>query len=388
MYNKALEINDYLIKTRRFLHQIPELAFEEHKTSEFIAKELEKLGIEFYKVLNTGIVGLIKGKKGNGKTILLRADIDALPIQELNNIEYKSKTDGKMHACGHDAHITSLLGVARILKEMENELPGNVKLVFQPAEEGNGGAEPMIKEGILLNPVVDAAVALHVEPLLEVGKIQYRNGSIMASPDDFKIIIKGIGGHGACPENCINPINAASELILKIKTIVSDNFSDDKLCVVSVCTVNAGTANNIIPDVCEITGTARSLDNETREKIEKLLYDNTKEISNRFDCKFEFVFNKLYPPVINDKVMNEIVINAAKKISAINEIVELENSSMTGDDFSYFAQAVPGAYFKLGVGNIKFNKPLHNPEFNIDEKALPIGASLLAQIAIDFLGND
>ncbi len=385
IYDIAKSLSSELTQIRRQLHKIPELEFEEYETSKYIKSCLDKLGIEYETMLETGIVALIKGKKGTGKTILIRADIDGLPLEEKNNIDYRSIHYGKMHACGHDAHITCLLGLCMILKKMDYDFCGNIKAVFQPAEEGQGGALPMIENGVMKNPDVNAALALHVEPLCSVGTLQYKDGSIMASPDDFKIIIKGSGGHGACAKNCINPIYASSELILKIKNMVEYNFDNESQCVVSVCTVNGGSFNNIIPDEVEITGTARSLDNEIRTKIESLLLQYTREICDKNNCRYEFKFNKSYPPVINDKNMNNIVIKAAKNIPGFDKITKLETASMTGDDFSYFAQIVPSSYFKLGVGNSEINKPLHSSEFNIDENSLYLGAAILCETAINYL---
>ncbi len=384
IYKIAQELSDQLINIRRYLHSIPELSDEEYITSDYISKTLNELGIENSKMINTGVVATIKGKN-EGKTILVRADIDALPIEEKNDVYYKSKNKGVMHACGHDAHITCALGMCMILKKLDYEFCGNVKVVFQPAEEASGGALRMIENGVMDTPDVNAAIALHVEPLCSVGTLQYRNHAIMASPDDFKIIINGIGGHGACPENCVNPIYVASELTLALQNIVSENFEDISSCIVSVCTINGGTLNNIIPDTVEITGTARSLDYKTRNEIERLLEEYTKKICNKNNCKYIYKFNRLYPPVINSKEMNDLLIKASKKISGIDNIIELKKSSMTGDDFSYFAELVPSAYFKLGAGNKKINKPLHNPDFDIDEKCLPIGAAILTQIALDYL---
>ncbi len=387
IYNTALDINDELIKIRRDLHQVPEIGFDVFKTCEYIEKILDKLNIEHYRAAKTGIVGLIKGKSDE-KTLLIRADIDALPITELNDVEYKSKSIGKMHACGHDAHATCLIGACMILKKLALNLNGNIKLVFQPAEESVGGAEPMINEGIMHKPEVTAAVALHVEPLAKVGTLQLRNDAIMASPDEFTIVINGVGGHGACPEDCNNPIIPAAKLISKLNSVVEDNFSDKSACVVSVCAVNAGTTANVIPGSVEIQGTARSLSEDVRVKIEKIIKTYLDEICSEYDCTSVYDFRRLYPPVINNEFMNDTVINASKKISGFNKTVYLEKSSMTGDDFAYFANLVPSSYFKLGVGNDKIDKPLHNPKFDIDEDSLPLGAAILAQIAVDYLGED
>lgn len=387
IYDTALKFKDELIEIRRNLHQTPETGFNLDKTSAYIEDILNELGIESHRLCKTGIVALIKGKSDK-KTLLIRADIDALPVTELNDIDYKSKNEGKMHACGHDAHAACLIGLCKILKEMSLDLDGNIKLVFQPAEECVGGADPMINEGVMENPTVTAAVALHVEPLADIGTIQIRNGAIMASPDEFTIKINGVGGHGACPEDCNNPIIPASKLISKLNSIIEDNFKNKSECVVSVCAVNAGNSTNIIPESVKILGTARSLSENVRLKIEKIIGEYVDAVCKEFNCSSEYEFKKLYPPVINDSQMNDIVINASKKISALNNVVFLEKSTMTGDDFSYFANLVPSSYFKLGVGNKNLKNPLHSPYFNIDEDSLVIGAAIFAQIAIDYLSKE
>lgn len=385
IYKEAEKISDKLIQIRRDLHQIPELEFDVFDTARYIENQLDILGIEHYRLAKTGIVGIIRGKNDD-KTLLVREDIDALPIAELNDIPYKSKNIGKMHACGHDAHATCLIGMCMILKEMK--LNGTVKVIFQPAEEGDGGALPMIKEGVMTNPDVTAAVSLHVEPLAKVGTLLLRDGAIAASPDEFTIIINGVGGHGACPKDCNNPIIPAATLISELKTIVKDNSLCETECVVSVCSVNAGNSCNVIPDCVKITGTVRSLSEEIRVKIERLIKEKIDDITKRFDCTYNYEFKRSFPPLINDKKINDLVVGASKKIKMFDKVEYLENSPMLGDDFAYFAQCVPSAYFKLGVGNDKINNPLHSPYFNIDEKSLSLGAAILAQIAVDYLGNE
>ncbi len=387
IYDTALKFKDELIKIRRNLHQIPETGFNLDKTAAYIEKVLDENGIDHHRLCKTGIVALIKGKSDR-KTLLIRADIDALPVTELNDIDYKSKNDGKMHACGHDAHATCLIGLCLILKKLAPDLDGNIKLVFQPAEECVGGAEPMINEGVMENPTVTAAIALHVEPLADIGTLQIRNGAIMASPDEFTIKINGVGGHGACPEDCNNPIIPASKLITKLNSVVEDNFSNKSECVVSVCSVNAGNSTNIIPESVEILGTARSLSEDVRLKIEKVIGEYLDDICKEYNCTNEYEFRRLYPPVINDPNINDIVIKASEKISGFKNVVFLEKSTMTGDDFSYFANLVPSSYFKLGVGNEIIKNPLHSPYFNIDEDALSLGAAIFAQIAIDYLAME
>ena len=387
IYSKAEKISKELISLRREFHRIPELELCEFKTSELICKHLEKMGISYKKCYKTGIAAVIEGKRGKGKTLLIRADMDALPIEELTEVAFKSENPGKMHACGHDVHMTVLLGALKLLTLTGCDFYGNVKAVFQPAEEGDGGAEPMIKEGVMTFPDVDAAIALHVEPLASYKTLQIKNGAVMASPDDFRIKIVGKGGHGACPDKCINPIYTASKLVTSLSDIVSDNFENPQSCVVSVCTFNSGTMNNIIPDYAEITGTARSTDNETRTKIEILIEDCIKKSCEKSGCTYEYRFRKLYPPVINDEGMNKTVIGAAEKLGCFDEICELEKPSMTGDDFSYFSQLVPSSYFKLGAGNDSICEPLHSAKFDIDERCIKRGTALIAQAALDYLNN-
>jgi amidohydrolase len=380
---KAEAIKDELIEIRRYLHKYPETDFIEFVTSKYIQEKLSDYDIPFEIKATTGIVGIIRGAKP-GKTVLLRADIDGLPIKEESKVEFASERDGYMHACGHDIHATCLLGAAKILNEMKDNISGNIKLVFQPAEEGAGGALPMIEEGIMENPHVDAAFALHVEPLENVGNIKIKNGSIMASPDDFEIIIHGVGGHGAHPEECVNPLSVGARILEKYHTLANDY---NLPCVVTICSFNGGSCRNVIPDSAVITGTARSLDPVTRKKLVELLKKIAFNIADGMNAKLDFNFNVLFPPVVNDEAMNGIVAKSAEKLGL--NVVHLENASMAGDDFSYFGERVPASYFKLGVGNKAIGAcyPIHSPRFKADENALPLGAAIMAQIAIDYLNS-
>lgn len=382
---KAFQIKDELISIRRQLHRTPETDFEEIKTSSFIRGKLDEYGIPYTTSAKTGTVALIKGKNSN-KTVLLRADIDGLPIKDESEFEIKSEREGYMHACGHDIHATCLLGAAKILNDIKDELNGNVKLVFQPAEEGVGGALPMIEDGILENPHVDAAFALHVEPLEKTGNIQVKDGSIMASPDDFKIVVHGVGGHASAPEKCVNPITIGTAIITEFEKL-NATVLKDKPCVMTVCYFNGGTCNNAIPQTAEIMGTARSLDNETREMLIELLDKTAHETAKKHGTTIDFTFNKLFPPVVNNSEMNDVIRNSAKKLTCINEVVTLDKPAMAGDDFSYFGENVPSAYFKLGVGNVEKGAvyPIHSPKFIADEDALPIGSAILSQTAVDYL---
>ena len=382
---KAFQIKDELISIRRHLHRTPETDFEEIKTSSFIRSKLDDYGIPYTTSAKTGTVALIKGKNSN-KTVLLRADIDGLPIKDESKFEIKSERKGYMHACGHDIHATCLLGAAKILNDIKDELNGNVKLVFQPAEEGVGGALPMIEDGILENPHVDAAFALHVEPLEKTGNIQVKDGSIMASPDDFKIVVHGVGGHASAPEKCVNPVTIGTAIIMEFEKL-NATVLKDKPCVMTVCYFNGGTCNNAIPQTAEIMGTARSLDNETREMLIELLDKTAHETAKKHGTTIDFTFNKLFPPVVNNSEMNDVIRNSAKKLTCINEVVTLDKPAMAGDDFSYFGENVPSAYFNLGVGNVEKGAvyPIHSPKFIADEDALPIGSAILSQTAVDYL---
>lgn len=382
---KAFQIKDELISIRRQLHRTPETDFEEIKTSSFIRSKLDEYGIPYTTSAKTGTVALIKGKNSN-KTVLLRADIDGLPIKDESKFEIKSEREGYMHACGHDIHATCLLGAAKILNDIKDELNGNVKLVFQPAEEGVGGALPMIEDGILENPHVDAAFALHVEPLEKTGNIQVKDGSIMASPDDFKIVVHGVGGHASAPEKCVNPVTIGTAIITEFEKL-NATVLKDKPCVMTVCYFNGGTCNNAIPQTAEIMGTARSLDTKTREMLIELLDKTAHETAKKHGTTIDFTFNKLFPPVVNNSEMNDVIRNSAKKLTCINEVVTLDKPAMAGDDFSYFGENVPSAYFKLGVRNVEKGAvyPIHSPKFIADEDALPIGSAILSQTAVDYL---
>ena len=374
----AKELENELIFIRRELHKIPEIGTKEFKTSAFIKSKLDEYGISYKSCYNTGIIAEINPDKEK-KCILLRADIDALLQTEQTNLEFSSEHEGIMHACGHDFHITCLLGAGKILKKLAKEINGRIVLLFQPDEEYDGGALPMIEEGALNN--VDAAIALHIESMAKTGTIQIKDGSIMASPDDFTIKITGKSGHAACPEDCINPISVASEIVREYHEIQKNI----KECVVTVCNINGGTGSpNIIPDAVTITGTARTVTPDTRDQVEMELKKIAEQVCKTFGAELEFEYSRKYPPLINNPDMNKLVIAAAKKADLKIEI--LEKCSMTGEDFAYFAERVPASFFKLGTGNEKLGMyPLHNSRINPDEKALVIGTEILAQAAIDFI---
>lgn len=384
----AVAMIDELVEMRRELHKIPETCFEEYKTSAYIQNKLKAYGIPFQIIANTGIVALIQGGMP-GKTVLLRADMDALPMQEEADVPYASEHSGFMHACGHDAHVTCLLGAAKLLNDRKSTISGNIKLVFQPAEEGEGGALPMIQAGILENPHVDAAFALHVEPLAETGTLQFKNGAIMASPDDFEFTVLGKGGHGGAPHKCVDPILTASMIIQNFQAVVSRNINPMIPVAVSVCAIHAGTCHNVIPDSAHVLGTARSFDSDTRRFLANRLKEVAETTAKTMGASCDFTFEPLFPPVINDRELTELAAEAVNDLRCVKKIVWLEEASMAGDDFSYFLEKVPGSYFKLGVGNKKEGvcEPIHSSKFKIDENALPIGVAALSKIALDYLND-
>ncbi len=378
-----------LISDRREIHKFPETEFEEFKTQKYITSRLDELGLSYETgIAKTGTLVTIKGRE-NGRTILLRADIDALDIMEQGEAEYKSVIDGKMHACGHDAHTAVMLGVCSVLAELKDEISGTVKIVFQPAEEGQGGAEPMIAEGVMENPRVDACLALHTEPELECGKIRVKSGAMYGSPDEFEIIIKGKSGHGAEPHLCVDPILVSAQVIVALQSVVSRRISPFESAVVSLCSICGGTNTNVIPDSVRILGTARSQSSEVRNKLPIFIEDTVKGICSAFGAEYEMKFSMMFPPLINSEEMADVV-----RASAVRQIGE-ENtvfggsSTMAGEDFAYFANAAPSAIFKLGVGNKKKGivYPLHNSKFDIDEDSLVVGVKVMTDAVFEYLSR-
>lgn len=375
-----------MITLRETIHMYPEDGFKEFKTSKIIIDELEKLGIKVQKnVAKTGVVGLIEGKYP-GKTILLRADIDALKIQEQVDVEYKSKIDGMMHACGHDGHVAGLLGVAMILNELKDKLHGNVKLVFQPAEEREGGALPMIEEGVLENPKVDAAFGAHLWGYLKEGEIHLKEGPIMASPDIFNIKVIGKGGHGAVPQESIDPIVITCQIVNALQTIVSRRTNPLDPVVVTCGKIQGGDCHNVIPNEVELEGTIRTFNEETRNLVPRIIEDLVRGITTSQGATYEFKYEAKYPALINDKDMTNFAKESLKKVVGEENVFDLKEPNMGGEDFAYFAQKVPSAFMFIGIANNE-NEPVihHNPYFKWDSKNVGILAQSLSQIAIDYL---
>lgn len=373
---------------RHQIHMNPELGFEEYETSKLVASELEKLGIEVTKnVAKTGVVGLIKGGYP-GKTVAIRADMDALRINEEGDYEFKSKNPGVMHACGHDGHTASLLGVAMMLNEIKDELHGNVKLIFQPAEEVEGGALPMIKEGVLENPKVDAVFGGHLWGSIEEGKVAVKHGSMMASPDIFTIKIHGKGGHAGVPHASVDPVPIMAQVITELQTIVSRKNDPTNPLVISCCNVHSGECHNAIPTEALIQGTVRTLNNETRDFAEETIEKFVKGIVESQGASYEFEFIRQFPPLVNDKNMADVLEKAAKKIVGDENVFELATPSMGGEDFAFYTEKVPSSFVFVGMTKDVENPILHhNAKFAWEDKNMKNLAQTLAQVAIDFLNN-
>ncbi|MBD1378947.1 M20 metallopeptidase family protein [Metabacillus arenae] len=374
-----------LIHWRRDFHQNPELGFKEVRTSKIIRKELMDMGIKEIRILaKTGIEALIRGKR-EGSTIMLRADMDALPIQDQKNKAYSSKVDNIAHLCGHDAHTAILLGAARLLMDKPLEA-GNVKLVFQPAEEGLAGAKSMIEEGVLKNPEVDAVAALHVQPSLPTGYISVCPNDCTANSDRFDLVITGNGGHAGHPHKSVDSITVASQIISSLQQIVSRQTDPLKPVVLTIGKINGGFARNVIAPFVSIEGTVRTLSEEMRKVVPKKLEQIVKGHCESFGSSYQFTYIEGYPSVKTDSALIPLLMNSSSSILGEGKC-KLEKPSMGGEDFAYYTEQVPGIYFRLGTRSEEKGciYPHHHPMFDIDEEALPIGAALMADYALNFL---
>jgi amidohydrolase len=376
---------------RRDFHQFPELSFKEFETARKIAIYMKELGYEVKEnVGKTGVVALLKGAKEN-PTVALRADMDALPVKEMTGLSYASKNDGVMHACGHDLHITCALGAAKILASFKDNLQGNIKILFQPAEEINMGAKAMIDDGALEDPKVSMIFGLHNNPEIPVGKVGIKEGPLMAAVDSTFLTVKGRGGHAAYPHRVIDPIVCASSIVMNLQTIVSRSVDPQKAAVISFGSINGGMANNVIPDEVKLAGTVRTFDEKLRNMIEGLMKRTAEHTASSLGCEVEFNYRRDLPPVINHPNATEIVTKAALEVFGKDGIVK-PIPSMGGEDFALYQKIVPGCYFWLGVGNpdIDAVHPWHSPHFKADEDSLWRGAALFAVsvvIALEKLGN-
>jgi hippurate hydrolase len=370
------------IEIRQHLHAHPELSYEEFETSRFVQKKLDDLGIAYEIKATTGVIGLIKGNNPDKRIIALRADMDALPIKEENDVPYKSKKEGVMHACGHDVHTTCLLGAAKILNELKKDWEGTVKLIFQPGEEKNpGGASLLIKEGVLENPKPSAIFGLHVHPGLPVGKMSFRGGKVMASADELYITIKGKGGHAASPHLCIDPILIASHLIISLQQIVSRNNNPHNPTVLSITAFEGGTTTNVIPNEVKLKGTFRAMNEEWRFKAHDLIRKMCTDLVTSMGGKIDVLIDVGYPSVYNNEALNELARQKAMDFIG-NENVEETEKRMGAEDFGYYSQQIPGCFFRLGVMNKEkgITSGVHTPTFNIDESAIETGIGMMAYL--------
>jgi amidohydrolase len=387
LLKKEIEgMEGWLIEIRRTIHMYPELGFQEVKTSELVSESLKRLGLDVKSGwAKTGVVGFLKGREP-GKTVALRADMDALPLAEANPVPYASKIEGRMHACGHDAHVAILLGVAKFFSSMEDRVKGNIKWIFQPAEEGGGGARVMVEEGVLENPGVDAIFGAHVYPLLDVGKVGVYEHEGLATSGKFTIKVIGRGGHAASPHLLKDPILATGHLITQIHSIVSRDVNPLSSAVVTLGRVSGGTASNIIPDEVELWGTVRSLTPELREELKRRVEEVTRGITQSFGVNCQFNFEYGYPVLTNDPVMSKLVASACSK--GIGEgNVEFLRPSMGAEDFAYYLQKIPGSFFRLGCRNEAKGiiHPYHSSLFDIDEEVLPFGVEMFVRIIDQYL---
>lgn len=373
---------------RRHLHANPELSNQEINTSNYIAEFLESEGIKVKRnVFENGLMGIIEGKNPTKKVIALRADMDALPIIEKNDFNHKSKNEGVMHACGHDAHIASLLGTAKILNNLKNDFEGSVKLIFQPAEELiPGGAKFQIKEGVLENPKVEKMFGQHVYPELEAGKIGIKSGKYMASTDEINIKVIGKGGHAAMPYALVDPVLIASQIVVALQQITSRNAHFNIPTVLSFGEFIAKGAYNVIPDEVKIKGTFRTLDEEWRADAHRRIEKIATGIAESAGGRCEVFIKRGYPFLVNDKALSDKSFKAAIDYLGENNVVKLD-IRMTGEDFAYFAQEISSCFYRLGVGNPKTGviKGLHTPDFDIDESSLKTGMGVMAWLTLNEL---
>ncbi|WP_368343956.1 M20 aminoacylase family protein [Pelagovum sp. HNIBRBA483] len=375
--NRIAEFADDMKGWRRYLHQHPELSLDCHETAKFVKERLEEFGVVeiFTGIAESGVVAIINGK-GYGPTIGLRADMDALPMDEETGAEWSSQVEGRMHACGHDGHTTMLLGAARYLSETRN-FAGRVALIFQPAEETIGGAQIMVEEGIMERFDISEVYALHTDPFAEAGNLETRVGPLMAAVDDFDVRISGVGGHAAYPEECVDPIVAATAMVTALQSVVSRNASALDQLVISVTKIHAGSANNVIPDEATLGGTVRTFSPEMRDLAEKRIREIVEGIEKTFGVTCKLDFERNYPATVNHAAQVEKAAKVAVEIVGENRVRTDIRPEMGAEDFSYMLEARPGAYLFLGQG---IGPSCHHPKFDFNDEVAPIGASFFARL--------
>ncbi|MCD4736845.1 MAG: amidohydrolase [Bacteroidales bacterium] len=386
----AAEYLPEIISIRRHIHQYPELSFEEIKTSKFISDFLIKTGIEPTTIAKTGVTGTIKGNTPDHRTVALRADMDALPIYEKNDVPYKSKNEGIMHACGHDVHIACLLGATKILYHLKDQLKGSVKLIFQPSEEKYpGGAKVMIEEGILENPKPCCIFGQHVYPELPAGMVGMKSGKYMASTDEIFITVTGKGGHGAIPHKNTDPVLIASHIVVALQQIVSRNSQPGLPVVLSFGRFIADGKTNIIPDEAKIEGIMRTFDESWRAEMKKKITNMATSIAESMGAKCEVYIDQGYPFLVNDEETTERTRKFAKEYLGEKNVADIEMRT-TAEDFAYFSQIIPGCFYRLGISNEErgITSNLHTATFDVDEKSLLTGMGLMAWIAFNELNRE
>jgi amidohydrolase len=370
------------IEVRRHLHAHPELSYQEFETSAFVKNKLAEWNIPFETKATTGVTGLITGKNPGKRIIALRADMDALPILEANDIPYKSTNPGVMHACGHDVHTTCLLGAAKILQELRNEWEGTVKLIFQPGEEKNpGGASLMIKDGVLESPKPQAIFALHVNTILEVGELSFRTGKAMASADELYFTVRGKGGHAASPHLVIDPIMISAHLVTALQQLVSRHNNPFNPTVLSITSFNGGNTTNVIPDEVKLMGTFRAMDESWRFKAHDLIRQLATGLVQSMGGEVDVHIDVGYPCVINNEAVTNAAAERAREYMGADHVSETE-LRMGAEDFGYYAQQVPACFYRLGTMNKQkgITSGVHTPTFNIDERAIEIGMGMMAYL--------
>lgn len=388
--HQSNEIYNSVINNRRYLHAHPELSYQEYQTSAFVKARLDELGIPWEPMADTGVVATLKGEQPSDRVVALRADMDALPITEANVVSYSSQKDGVMHACGHDAHTSSLIGTANILQSIRHKFGGTVKLIFQPAEEKlPGGASLMIEEGVLKNPVPEAVFGQHVSPVIEAGKIGIRKGKFMTSMDEILVTIRGKGGHGAQPEKNVDPVVIAAHMIVSLQQIVSRMAKPTMPTVLSFGKVIANGAINVIPDEVYMEGTFRTLGEEWRAEAHARMKKMAANIAESMGGSCDFIINRGYPFLINEVKLTEKVIGFAEEYLGKNNVEEID-IWMASEDFARYSQLRDSCFYLLGIANEKrkIDSSLHTSTFDIDENALLISTGLMAYIAVKQLGNE
>jgi len=394
----AKAIESRIVGWRREIHRHPELQLETVRTSALVSSALREMGIEVREgVGGHGVVGLLRGEASRGpsggavRTIALRADMDALPVKEETGLPYASEIPGLMHACGHDGHVAMLLGAAQVLSDMRNEIRGNVKFIFQPGEEGAGGARLMIEDGCLEDPRPDAIIGAHLGSLWNVGNGQagFRSGPLMAASDRFEVFVQGMGGHGAAPHASVDPVVVASHMVMALQTIVSREVNPTEPAVVTVGAIQAGTANNIIPDTCLMKGTVRYMKRDLGPFIKRRITEIAESVASGMRAKAKVDYHFGYPPLVNDEdITNRVRASAAKVVGAGNVVPA--GTTMGAEDMSYYLERIPGTFFAIGSGNEAKGivYPNHHPKFDLDEDVLYLGSAIFAQACLDFLGEE